>query len=171
MARDAYNRKRREKRRRGRRCELCPKSIEHLHGLRKRCDDCQRKVANARQRNKRLNNPGQFQAYERSRQAHRTKVARKRYQTDTEYRERVLLKVMRRAERLGVGTRKLAILGAILDRDGLVCALCGEFLIEPYDGRQAHVDHIQPVSVGGPSDLDNLQLVHATCNLRKGARP
>ena len=35
---------------------------------------------------------------------------------------------------------------------------------------EIHVDHIQPLAGGGTSERDNLQAVHSTCNLRKGAR-
>lgn len=34
----------------------------------------------------------------------------------------------------------------------------------------ATIDHIVPMSAGGSDELDNLQLVHFTCNARKGAR-
>ena len=55
-----------------------------------------------------------------------------------------------------------------------VCAICGQ----PVDKRlkaphplSATVDHIIPVSLGGhPFDLDNLQLAHLVCNMKKGAR-
>ena len=30
-----------------------------------------------------------------------------------------------------------------------------------------HIDHIVPVSLGGPNDDFNLQLTHASCNLSK----
>ena len=47
------------------------------------------------------------------------------------------------------------------------CALCGRTAIA-LDGWQA--DHIIPASRGGASTLDNLQVVHASCNRRRGAR-
>lgn len=47
------------------------------------------------------------------------------------------------------------------------CALCG-LPARELDGWQA--DHIIPASKGGHSRLDNLQLVHASCNRRRGAR-
>ena len=47
------------------------------------------------------------------------------------------------------------------------CALCGRPRIEG-DGWQ--VDHIVPTSRGGASTLDNLQIVHASCNRRRGSR-
>lgn len=52
-----------------------------------------------------------------------------------------------------------------------VCGICGK----PVDFRHKYphplsacIDHIIPVSKGGhPSDLDNLQLAHWTCNRQK----
>jgi len=39
------------------------------------------------------------------------------------------------------------------------------------DGRPWHIDHIIPVTRGGPSVRENLTLACHTCNLRKGDRP
>jgi 5-methylcytosine-specific restriction endonuclease McrA len=47
------------------------------------------------------------------------------------------------------------------------CALCGLPAIH-LDGWQ--MDHIVPASRGGTSTLANLQIVHASCNRRRGAR-
>lgn len=44
------------------------------------------------------------------------------------------------------------------------CAECGNS-----DG-PFHIDHIRPVSKGGDSSLSNLQVLCASCNLRKGAK-
>ena len=48
---------------------------------------------------------------------------------------------------------------------GRVCALCGEVM----EG-EIHADHIQPFSKGGTTKMENGQAVHASCNLKKGAR-
>lgn len=48
------------------------------------------------------------------------------------------------------------------------CALCGEELEE--DPSAVHLDHDRPLRItGDANDRDNLQLVCAPCNLRKGA--
>lgn len=52
-----------------------------------------------------------------------------------------------------------------------ICGICGK----PVDTRLKHphplspvIDHIIPISKGGhPSDIDNLQLAHWTCNREK----
>lgn len=55
---------------------------------------------------------------------------------------------------------------AVVERDGMVCQLCGD---EIPDG-DLHIDHIQPVARGGGNELNNLQAAHSRCNISKGAR-
>ena len=61
----------------------------------------------------------------------------------------------------------------VFERDAGVCKLCGY----PADmGTQVPhplaptLDHIVPMSIGGPHKEDNVQLAHFDCNVRKGAR-
>lgn len=49
-----------------------------------------------------------------------------------------------------------------------ICAWCG--LPLPADLARTDVDHIIPVSRGGPDALWNLQLLHSPCNRRPGAK-
>lgn len=60
-----------------------------------------------------------------------------------------------------------------------VCALCGVSMpATRFDVAHATlwkkwrptVDHVHPKSAGGSDAIGNLQLVHALCNKRKGAR-
>jgi len=55
---------------------------------------------------------------------------------------------------------------AIIKRDGMVCGICGGDILYVAD---IDIDHIIPVSRGGTSGPDNLQVAHRGCNLRKGA--
>ena len=52
-----------------------------------------------------------------------------------------------------------------------VCALCGrpvDFTLKYPHPMSATIDHIIPIARGGhPSDMDNLQLAHLTCNRQK----
>ncbi len=52
----------------------------------------------------------------------------------------------------------------VLERDNNSCQYCGA-------SEDLHIDHIQPHSRGGLTTLDNLQVLCATCNIRKGTRP
>ena len=51
----------------------------------------------------------------------------------------------------------------VFKRDGRVCRYCGS------DEEPLHIDHIIPRKRGGTHDLDNLQVLCKSCNLRKGA--
>ena len=52
-----------------------------------------------------------------------------------------------------------------------VCGICGKPVdkkLKPPNPLAPCIDHIVPVSKGGhPSDIENLQLAHATCNRQK----
>jgi len=54
---------------------------------------------------------------------------------------------------------------AVVARDGLVCGLCSE----PVPLSDVHIDHRLPRSLGGTDEIDNLQVAHSRCNIRKGA--
>jgi 5-methylcytosine-specific restriction endonuclease McrA len=63
----------------------------------------------------------------------------------------------------------------ILDRDNWECRRCGVSVHDESTGNwnthdKAHIDHIIPLSKGGPSTLDNLQTLCRTCNLSKSAK-
>ena len=45
------------------------------------------------------------------------------------------------------------------------CPCCNQPL-----GSDFHLDHIQPISLGGPNTDDNMQLLRKTCNLQKNAK-
>jgi hypothetical protein len=53
----------------------------------------------------------------------------------------------------------------VYTRDLGICQICTEPV-----GESFHVDHIHPVCRGGATVEQNLQLAHASCNLRKGNR-
>ena len=52
-------------------------------------------------------------------------------------------------------------------RQGNKCAACKCALI----GRKYHIDHVLPIVLDGPHRIDNLQLLCAPCNLKKGSMP
>lgn len=49
-----------------------------------------------------------------------------------------------------------------------VCGLCNQSLDLATD--KYHYDHIIPLAAGGSHETRNLQIAHARCNLKKGAR-
>ncbi len=55
----------------------------------------------------------------------------------------------------------------IIDRDGLVCGICGGSV----DEDDVHIDHVRPVLVGGRTEDSNLRVSHSLCNLRRPKRP
>lgn len=59
----------------------------------------------------------------------------------------------------------------VFDRDGWSCGICSE-PVDPAtdwpDPLSASLDHILPLSKGGPHTMANVQLAHLDCNLRKG---
>jgi 5-methylcytosine-specific restriction endonuclease McrA len=52
----------------------------------------------------------------------------------------------------------------VFARDGRVCRYCGS------DEEPLHIDHIIPRKAGGTHDLDNLQVLCKSCNLRKSSK-
>lgn len=60
----------------------------------------------------------------------------------------------------------------ILERDNWKCRYCGTKVHDESQGNwntpnKAHIDHIVPISKGGDSTPDNLQVLCRTCNLSK----
>jgi len=53
----------------------------------------------------------------------------------------------------------------LINSKGNICALCGQPIT---DMKDCTIDHIVPVSKGGLTKLENCQLAHRLCNLRKG---
>jgi len=62
----------------------------------------------------------------------------------------------------------------VFERDGWICQICGEKINKTYyypHPKSASVDHIIPVSLGGPDELYNMQAAHLICNIMKGNNP
>lgn len=71
-----------------------------------------------------------------------------------------------RRERLASGQlSKAIVLKLYLSQAGL-CACCDAPL-----GKAFHIDHVTPLVLGGTNTDDNVQLLTARCNLRKGPMP
>lgn len=91
----------------------------------------------------------------------------RRYYHEPEFRDKTLaLTNARRADKLGLGSRRITI-GYLLNRDNHRCGIC-HTRIRTHD--DASLDHIIPLSKGGPHSLENVQAAHKRCNYAKGAR-
>lgn len=67
---------------------------------------------------------------------------------------------------------------AVFIRDNFTCQACGKRLmiknehgIEYPDTKMLHCDHILPYSLGGKTEMNNLQTLCRDCNLRKKNNP
>ncbi len=68
------------------------------------------------------------------------------------------LYITKRRSQFGAKRQRLFL--ALIERDGLKCTTCGST-------KHLEVDHIKPLSKGGPDDLSNLQILCGGCNRRK----
>ena len=79
----------------------------------------------------------------------------------------------RRALKAGSSAGPAFSNATVFERDGWVCGLCDESVprdaVWP-DPLSASLDHVVPLSRGGAHSLENVQLAHLSCNVRKGAR-
>lgn len=79
----------------------------------------------------------------------------------------------RQALKRGAGEVDRIVYADVFERDGWLCGICAEE-VDPYleypDPRSKSLDHIQPLSRGGSHSLENVQLAHLECNVRKGDR-
>jgi len=55
----------------------------------------------------------------------------------------------------------------VFDRDDGICGICGESVAR---NEEWHIDHVVPLARGGAHSYANVQLAHAMCNIKKGAR-
>lgn len=77
-----------------------------------------------------------------------------------------------RARKLGVISEPYT-LAEIAERGGYVCAVCGrpvDVMLPGSDLMGPTVDHVIPLSWGGPDIRANVQLAHRVCNTSKGDR-
>jgi 5-methylcytosine-specific restriction endonuclease McrA len=89
---------------------------------------------------------------------------RERYNTDPEYRAKIVAKKIRR-KRAMKGTQVEPInLELVAQRDGWRCAICGGKVTRENWSQ----DHIVPLSKGGSHTYDNITLAHRLCNTRRG---
>ena len=108
------------------------------------------------------------QARSRAKNPEQRRAAWHRYAT--KHRERCLAKKVaseskRRAAKKGCETSQIDFAAIVTAAHGM-CGICHE----PIGNERTHFDHIVPLARGGAHVQHNLQLAHARCNIRKGAR-
>lgn len=57
------------------------------------------------------------------------------------------------------------IVRQLINSKGNICAICG---LPIENKKDLTLDHIKPISKGGLTTIENCQLAHKWCNLRKG---
>lgn len=72
----------------------------------------------------------------------------------------------RRALKAANGRCEVILPSIVWSRDKGICGICGESAVES----DWHLDHIVPLSKGGPHIYENIQVSHPQCNLRKGTK-
>ena len=70
-----------------------------------------------------------------------------------------------RARRFGVSYEPINRFD-VFERDAWICGICGD----PVSRSDASIDHVIPLSKGGPHSFENVQCAHVLCNSKKGAR-
>lgn len=90
---------------------------------------------------------------------------------DHAHREERMAKCHRRRALLaGVESEKFT-LADVIDRDGWRCGICGKAVKPGSKGRdRPSLDHVVPISQGGPHTMANAQLAHFGCNSGKRER-
>lgn len=76
----------------------------------------------------------------------------------------------RRAFHFGVAYERVDRL-RVFERDNWACSLCGRGVdssLPPRDDWGPTIDHVVPISQGGPHTFDNLRLAHRSCNTARG---
>lgn len=77
------------------------------------------------------------------------------------------------ARRQGVAKPSRLSADFLINRDGNLCRLCNteiDLTLPRNDRFGATIDHVVPLSKGGSDDVENMQLAHWICNIRKGNR-
>lgn len=105
--------------------------------------------------------------------------SRQRCQEHVKLRKAELIRArdaVNRAKEWGVET-ELVIAREVFERDGWICHLCGELIPAvlrtprvlggKHNPLSPAIDHVIPLSKGGPHTMENCRAAHWTCNARK----
>lgn len=90
---------------------------------------------------------------------------KERYANNPEYRKKNLnYSKMRKALRRGASEGELVDRQVIIKRDNATCYICGN---GPLPDSGIHLDHVTPLSKGGPHIPDNVRVTCVSCNCKK----
>lgn len=154
-----YKRTRNAKNREASLTKTCPWCGDRMSKRRRQCGkpDCRRKQDALRQR--------EFKA------RHKSETGRP-YE-DRYAEERRAAVIFRKALKRGANGGEVFDEREVFERDGWVCGIC----LEPVDPglrfpdmRRASLDHVIPVSFGGPHTRANTRCSHLDCNVARGNR-
>jgi hypothetical protein len=79
---------------------------------------------------------------------------------------------LRRARKRGVDSEKV-VPSTVFERDRYICHICKRPIDKRLSGlspRGATLDHVIPLSAGGPHTYENIKAAHRRCNERKGKK-
>ena len=65
-------------------------------------------------------------------------------------------------------TRLQRLRAEVISKRGRLCAYCGS---GPLHKRALHLNHVQPLELGGEDDAANLRPACSSCHAKKGASP
>ena len=137
-------------------CKICGSTDRFASGP---CRPCaKRRVLSPQERRE-----YQKQWYSENKEKHNLRQRRWRNAHPEYMREWYCTKDARR--RQASGRLSKGIVEELLRKQRGLCACCGRELSSDY-----HIDHIMPIALGGTNTDDNVQLLLAECNMRKGAK-
>lgn len=138
-------------------CSICGANDRYPSGP---CKPCQLKRAAQRDPEKQKESDRKYRY--KNRDAYLERVRQWRTANKDKVRESERAKEARR--RGAVGKLSKGIERRLFAEQNGLCVCCGRDLGDNY-----HLDHIMPLALGGTNTDDNVQLLLAECNLRKGA--
>jgi len=134
----------------------------NVTGIDSRCKKCV-SAANAIRYRTRYHNDAEFRATEKVRFALKD-AGRTWTRRAPPEKSREKTRLRRSRKRNAEGSFTDAQFQALCAHYDNLCLCCGE----KFDGLAA--DHIQPLSMGGPNSIDNIQPLCRSCNSKKGAK-
>ena len=123
----------------------------------KRCKRCAQKLGARKHYYLRLRGTEENRL---KRNAQARKWRKRKWREDPEWRQRDMDRCKAKAT-----ARRIAQVAQLRSRQNGLCGIC----VRSLGSEDLHIDHIIPRALGGTNVLNNLQVTHSECNIRKGA--